>query len=167
MGARNSAATQEWLVAALKRDVLQEYTQILAQCGLNPVFTLAAQARTALCPQTDLTCALLDIGRCQSELISVEQGNLTAARILPWGGEDITRAIQTRFGINRDEAEQLKTKFPEKTEATVLSEPNTAYDTLVQVMDAVRAGHVVQGAAVVRAELFPNISIGDAPIVKR
>jgi hypothetical protein len=34
-------------------------------------------------------------------------------------------------------------------------------------MDAVRAGHVVQGAAVVRAELFPNISIGDAPIVRQ
>ena len=62
--------------------------------------------------------------------------------------------------------QQLKTKFPDKTEATVLSEPNTAYDTLVQVMDAVRAGRMVQGAAVVRSELFPNISIGDAPIVK-
>jgi len=49
----------------------------------------------------------------------------------------------------------------------VLAEPNTPYDTLVQVMDAVRAGRTVQGAAVVHAELFPNISIGDAPIVKR
>src|ERR1019366_6359786 len=94
-----------------------EYTQILAQCGLNPVFTLAAQARTALCPQTDLPYALLDIGRCQSELISVEQGTLTAARILPWGGENITRAIQTRFGISRDEAEQLKTKFSQSTQS--------------------------------------------------
>ena len=62
--------------------------------------------------------------------------------------------------------QQLKTKFPDKTEATVLSEPNTAYDALVQVMDAVRSGRMVQGAAVVRSELFPNISIGDAPIVK-
>jgi hypothetical protein len=35
---------------------------------------------------------------------------------------------------------------------------------LVQVMDAVRVGHVVQGADIVRAELFPDISIGDAPI---
>ena len=54
-----------------------------------------------------------------------------------------------------------------RRDATVLAEPNTSYDTLVQVMDAVRAGHVVQGATVVRGELFPNISIGDAPIVKR
>jgi biopolymer transport protein ExbD len=62
--------------------------------------------------------------------------------------------------------QQLKQRFPDKLDATVLSEPNTAYDALVQVMDAVRAGHTVQGAKVVTAELFPNISIGDAPIVK-
>jgi len=62
--------------------------------------------------------------------------------------------------------QQLKSKFPDKLDATVLSEPNTAYDTLVQVMDAIRSGRMVQGATVVRSELFPNISIGDAPIVK-
>ena len=62
-------------------------------------------------------------------------------------------------------AQQLKTRFPDKTEATVLPEPNTSYDTLVQVMDAVRIGQVAQGTAVVSAELFPNISIGDAPVV--
>lgn len=61
---------------------------------------------------------------------------------------------------------QLKTRFPDKTEATLLAEPNTAYDTIVQVMDAVRTGHMAQGDKVVRAELFPNISIGDAPIRK-
>ncbi len=60
--------------------------------------------------------------------------------------------------------QQLKTRFPDKTEATVLAEPNTPYDSLVQVMDAVRAGHTTQGATVVTTELFPAISIGDAPI---
>ena len=62
--------------------------------------------------------------------------------------------------------QQLKTRFPDKTEATVLAEPNTSYDTLIQVMDAVRVGRLLQGETLVRAELFPNISIGDAPIVK-
>ena len=63
--------------------------------------------------------------------------------------------------------QQLKSKFPDKTEATVLSEPNTAYDTLVHVMDAVRGTYTAQGPKVVRAELFPNISIGDAPVRKK
>ena len=60
--------------------------------------------------------------------------------------------------------QQIKVRFPDKTDATVLAEPDTSYDTLVQVMDAVRTGHLAQGTQVVRAELFPNISIGDAPI---
>ena len=55
-------------------------------------------------------------------------------------------------------------KFPDKKEATVLAQPNTSYDALVQIMDAVRAGRMAEGAKVVRSELFPNISIGDAPI---
>ncbi len=63
--------------------------------------------------------------------------------------------------------QQIKAKYPEKLDATVLAQPDTPYDTLVQVMDAVRAGHVVQGGKVVRGELFPNISIGDAPVATR
>src|SRR5215472_13649880 len=57
----------------------------------------------------------------------------------------------------------VKTRFPDKTDATILLEPNTAYDTLVQVMDKVRVFETGQGANVVQAELFPDISIGDAP----
>jgi biopolymer transport protein ExbD len=60
---------------------------------------------------------------------------------------------------------ELKTKFPKQLDATVLSEPNTAYDTLVQVMDVVRAGHSIENHQIVRTELFPQISIGDAPVV--
>jgi biopolymer transport protein ExbD len=59
--------------------------------------------------------------------------------------------------------ELIKTKFPDKTEASVLAETDTPYDVLVQVMDAVRVGHQVQGASIVRVDLFPDISVGDAP----
>lgn len=62
---------------------------------------------------------------------------------------------------------QLKQRFPDQLDATVLAEPSTPYDTLVQVMDAVRGSVTAQGPHIVRAELFPNISIGDAPLVKR
>ena len=63
--------------------------------------------------------------------------------------------------------EEIKTKFPDKTDATVLAEADTPYDVLVQVMDAVRIGHQAQGANVVRVELFPDISVGDAPVRAR
>jgi len=60
--------------------------------------------------------------------------------------------------------QQIKTKYPDKLDATVLAEPNTSYDTLVQVMDVVRSALTVQGVTVMRSELFPNISLGDAPL---
>jgi biopolymer transport protein ExbD len=57
----------------------------------------------------------------------------------------------------------VKQKFPDKTDATVLLEPDTAYDVVVQVMDAVRAVTVQQNGRWQQAELFPDISVGDAP----
>jgi biopolymer transport protein ExbD len=57
----------------------------------------------------------------------------------------------------------VKAKFPDKTDASILLEPDTAYDTLVQVMDRVRVFETGEGPNIVQAELFPDISIGDAP----
>jgi biopolymer transport protein ExbD len=62
-----------------------------------------------------------------------------------------------------DYLKRVKNKFPEKTDATILLEPDTPYDILVQVMDRTRVFEVSQGLNTVQAELFPDISIGDAP----
>ena len=59
--------------------------------------------------------------------------------------------------------QQVKARFPDKLDATLLLEPDTDYETLVQVMDNVRTARVVQAGSVISAELFPEISIGDAP----
>src|SRR4051794_35187919 len=61
----------------------------------------------------------------------------------------------------------IKLKFPDTRTASVLPEQNIPYETLVRVMDSVRAGYQVQGAALVRTDYFPEISIGDAPVVTR
>jgi biopolymer transport protein ExbD len=60
--------------------------------------------------------------------------------------------------------QQLKERFPDKLEATVLSEPDTTYDVLVQTMDAVRSARVEKGGTSSQIEMFPNISVGDAPV---
>jgi biopolymer transport protein ExbD len=62
-----------------------------------------------------------------------------------------------------DYLKRVKSKFPEKTDASILLESDTPYDTLVQVMDRVRVWETKQGLNTVQAELFPDISIGDAP----
>jgi biopolymer transport protein ExbD len=62
-----------------------------------------------------------------------------------------------------DFLKQVKAKFPTKTDASILLEKDTAYDTVVQVMDRVRVFEVTNGFATTQAELFPTISLGDAP----
>ena len=57
---------------------------------------------------------------------------------------------------------QVKSQFPDMTDATILSSPATSYDTLVQVMDTVRV-YQLPVAPFSKAELFPDISVGDAP----
>lgn len=59
--------------------------------------------------------------------------------------------------------QQLKARFPDKNEATILAEPDTAYDVLVKTMDAVRVAKVLQSGTVSRIDLFPEVSVGDAP----
>ena len=58
----------------------------------------------------------------------------------------------------------LKKAYPSKTDAAILLESDIPYDTLIQVMDRVRIAEVIEDDSIVRSELFPVISIGDAPI---
>jgi len=81
-------------------------------------------------------------------------------RIPNAGAEHDTKTLQALMVM-------LKGRFPDKVDATLLAEPTTPYETLVRVMDVVREAYSVQGPKTVRSELFPNISIGDAPVVKK
>ncbi len=51
----------------------------------------------------------------------------------------------------------------EKKTITILSEPDTPYQTIVTAMDTVRSYQTTLVTSVVDAELFPDISFGDAP----
>ena len=58
---------------------------------------------------------------------------------------------------------EIKRRFPDEDKITLLFAKKVAYKTLIQVMDHVRSTQVVQIDTVQTVELFPNISIGDAP----
>jgi biopolymer transport protein ExbD len=55
-----------------------------------------------------------------------------------------TKALQTLM-------QGIKARFPDETEASVLAEPDTPYEHIVQVMDASRSAS------------FPAVAVGDAP----
>jgi biopolymer transport protein ExbD len=61
---------------------------------------------------------------------------------------------------------ELKEAYPTKTDASILLEADIEYNTLIQVMDMVRVAETVEEDSVVRSDLFPDISIGDAPVVE-
>jgi biopolymer transport protein ExbD len=70
-------------------------------------------------------------------------------------------------------AQSLKRDYPDAHAASVLLEPNIAYDHLIQVMDAIRSAEApaaeesdIQKAVdskPARVALFTDISVGDAP----
>ncbi len=65
---------------------------------------------------------------------------------------------------------QLKESYPDKTDASILLEQEISYDTVVQIMDTVRVDVEIETneddeQTLVRSDLFPDISIGDAPVL--
>jgi biopolymer transport protein ExbD len=62
----------------------------------------------------------------------------------------------------QDFLRQVKVRYPDKNAATLLLESDIVYDTVVQVMDTVRVAPNEAGDGGY-GELFPEISIGDAP----
>ncbi len=62
-----------------------------------------------------------------------------------------------------DVLQQIKARVPDKTDITLLLETDIPYQRLVEMMDTLRVVKVQQGEETVNAELFPTISIGDAP----
>lgn len=97
----------------------------------------------------------------QKDAISVtdnRQGVLR--RIEKKGGKfDLEKLSDTLLKIK----DTLKNKGQEKRDLNLLAESTIDYETLVQVMDAVRVTTVESGGQAVALDLFPEISLGDAP----
>lgn len=82
-----------------------------------------------------------------------------------------------RFAVKNEEAKwqkisdvlvQIKNKFPEKQNITILIEPDVSYQLMVKVMDRARTANIIlPGMTVETVDLFPAISIGDAPALNK
>lgn len=57
----------------------------------------------------------------------------------------------------------VKNRFPDITEITLLLEADTPYEVLVKAMDKSRLTEQLINGTKIKAELFPDIAIGDAP----
>jgi biopolymer transport protein ExbD len=63
--------------------------------------------------------------------------------------------------------QRVKRQFPDKADATLLLEPDISYQVVVEVMDTVRVVEQMndEDNQFIKYELFPEISIGDAPVL--
>jgi biopolymer transport protein ExbD len=59
--------------------------------------------------------------------------------------------------------QEIKKQVKDKSDVLVLSEAEVSYQSLVSTMDTVRAFRTVVATSAVEVELFPEISLGDAP----
>jgi biopolymer transport protein ExbD len=60
--------------------------------------------------------------------------------------------------------QDVKARYPTVLAASVLLETDIPYDVLVQTMDNVRVWQNRVGVGLQNVELFPDISVGDAPL---
>ena len=61
---------------------------------------------------------------------------------------------------------QIKSTMPDLTQATILLEPEIAYDLIIHVMDAVRSSRMPGDRGGPGYELFPDMAIGDASLIE-
>lgn len=61
--------------------------------------------------------------------------------------------------------QKIKANYPDKTDATILIEPDIDYENMVRVMDAVRSAELKQEGTdkPKKVVLFPDMSLGEAP----
>lgn len=67
------------------------------------------------------------------------------------------------FDAARETLKAIKRRMPDKTDLVLRIGPEIDYQTLVTAIDTVRSYPEVVAASVVRAELFPDVSLADAP----
>jgi biopolymer transport protein ExbD len=91
--------------------------------------------------------------------IEIADRNTGVLRSLPMKDGDYDYKALSEF------LQFVKSKYPQNTEASVLLEPNIPYDVLVQTMDNTRLWQMDDAPAFTKVELFPDISVGDAPLV--
>jgi len=136
--------------------VLVPFLLITAVFSRLTILELNLPSSTEAVPEVDQVLNLEIVVR-QGELQVADRGT-GLLRAIPRDAEG--KELEALVAFLRDE---VKPRFPDATAVTLLIEPDIDYDTVVQVMDAVRMDNQMVEGRLVQSELFPDISIGDAP----
>ncbi len=104
----------EVLLVAVKTDMIDDYTAILSEVGLNPIivdidaFCIQNMFEVNYPDELDKAVALINIGASITTINVVHEGNSAFIRDISAGGNLYTGEIQKRLNISFEEAEELK-----------------------------------------------------------
>ncbi len=103
------------MLVAVKKDVINDYTNVLNEAGLNPVvvdvdsFALENMMEINYVISPDENLVMVNIGASITSISVIVGGITIFTRSIPMGGNQFTEEIQRRFNINFKDAEDAKT----------------------------------------------------------
>ncbi|HLC17779.1 MAG TPA: type IV pilus assembly protein PilM [Thermodesulfobacteriota bacterium] len=103
------------MLAAVKKDVINDYTNVIREAGLNPViidvdaFALENMLEINYPAVAGETIAVVNIGASITSISVLVGGVTTFTRSVPMGGNQFTEEIQRQMNVSFKEAEALKT----------------------------------------------------------
>ncbi len=89
---RDGPPLKELLVAAVKKDAVQQYREIFAGSGFTPLFVVAALARQALCAHAPRKFGVLEVGKSRSELLTLDESGPATLRVITLGADGYSSA---------------------------------------------------------------------------
>ena len=110
------------LLVAVKRDMVNDYTAVINEAGLEPVimdvdaFCMQNMFEMNHEPQKGKVNALVNIGASVININIIRNGNSVFTRDMSIGGNHFTEEIQKQLNVSFDEAEQLKLDMGAGTE---------------------------------------------------
>ncbi|NTU59498.1 MAG: type IV pilus assembly protein PilM [Deltaproteobacteria bacterium] len=104
----------EVLLVAVKKDIVNDYTAVIAEAGLNcltvdvDAFAVENVFEVSYPEQLDKTVVLIDIGAGIMNINVLKNGVSTFTRDVTIGGSNFTEELQKELGVSYEEAEVLK-----------------------------------------------------------
>lgn len=98
----NGASRLDIVVMAIRKEILQDYSALLSDSGITPVFTLAGLARSGLVSQPPMNYATFEYHAGQAEFVVFENGVPTSVKVIqssansdPGKGTVLAEALKT------------------------------------------------------------------------
>lgn len=123
---KGAGEEREVMLFAVRREIINNFLNILAAAQLNikgiqiaplAVYNFIRYEKPDLTP-----CVAVDIGAENTDLVVIDSEKLWLRAALPAAGNEITKAIQKRFNLSYDKAEELKLKAGKSQQATKIFE---------------------------------------------